>query len=203
MCIRDRSPTEKTFPAVCAGGDEAISTLKPYVATGAFDDADLWTPRGVPSTDAYVEVPGALSAHAYGHEPELLVSSAASARGLLLLGPSKLAFSAGARLHLGETDSMPPLCHNVTTAGLTGIPTTAPTGSQAPTTTFAPSSAPTPLATPSPTKAVFPGICDDAAAVLNPRVASASFVDETVWICLLYTSPSPRDATLSRMPSSA
>ena len=24
-----------------------------------------------------------------------------------------------------------------------------------------------------------------------------------VWICLLYTSPSPRDATLSRMPSSA
>ena len=25
----------------------------------------------------------------------------------------------------------------------------------------------------------------------------------TSWICLLYTSPSPRDATLSRMPSSA
>ena len=24
-----------------------------------------------------------------------------------------------------------------------------------------------------------------------------------VWFCLLYTSPSPRDATLSRMPSSA
>ena len=24
-----------------------------------------------------------------------------------------------------------------------------------------------------------------------------------MWICLLYTSPSPRDATLSRMPSSA
>ena len=23
------------------------------------------------------------------------------------------------------------------------------------------------------------------------------------WVCLLYTSPSPRDATLSRMPSSA
>ena len=176
------SPTEKTFPAVCAGSDET-STLKPYVAAGAFDDADLWTPRGVPSTEAYVEI-GALSAHAYGHEPELLVSSAASARGLLLLGPSKLAFSAGAGLYLGETDSMPPLCHNVTTAGLTGIPTTAPTGSQAPTTTFAPSSAPTPLATPSPTKAVFPGICDDATAtaVLNPRVASASFVDETVWI---------------------
>ena len=25
----------------------------------------------------------------------------------------------------------------------------------------------------------------------------------TAWFCLLYTSPSPRDATLSRMPSSA
>ena len=28
-------------------------------------------------------------------------------------------------------------------------------------------------------------------------------VDECVGRCLLYTSPSPRDATLSRMPSSA
>ena len=27
--------------------------------------------------------------------------------------------------------------------------------------------------------------------------------DNYHWICLLYTSPSPRDATLSRMPSSA
>ena len=27
--------------------------------------------------------------------------------------------------------------------------------------------------------------------------------DGVLWICLLYTSPSPRDATLSRMPSSA
>ena len=26
---------------------------------------------------------------------------------------------------------------------------------------------------------------------------------KTKWTCLLYTSPSPRDATLSRMPSSA
>ena len=35
---------------------------------------------------------------------------------------------------------------------------------------------------------------------------SERFVDREVeqyWICLLYTSPSPRDATLSRMPSSA
>ena len=29
------------------------------------------------------------------------------------------------------------------------------------------------------------------------------FDGEDVFICLLYTSPSPRDATLSRMPSSA
>ena len=28
-------------------------------------------------------------------------------------------------------------------------------------------------------------------------------LDAYAWICLLYTSPSPRDATLSRMPSSA
>ena len=29
------------------------------------------------------------------------------------------------------------------------------------------------------------------------------FNPDTIWNCLLYTSPSPRDATLSRMPSSA
>ena len=28
-------------------------------------------------------------------------------------------------------------------------------------------------------------------------------VNALSWVCLLYTSPSPRDATLSRMPSSA
>ena len=28
-------------------------------------------------------------------------------------------------------------------------------------------------------------------------------VFRSLWICLLYTSPSPRDATLSRMPASA
>ena len=33
--------------------------------------------------------------------------------------------------------------------------------------------------------------------------AGASFINEFKNICLLYTSPSPRDATLSRMPSSA
>ena len=30
-----------------------------------------------------------------------------------------------------------------------------------------------------------------------------TFARSVIYICLLYTSPSPRDATLSRMPSSA
>ena len=29
------------------------------------------------------------------------------------------------------------------------------------------------------------------------------YMSDRTWSCLLYTSPSPRDATLSRMPSSA
>ena len=37
----------------------------------------------------------------------------------------------------------------------------------------------------------------------NKRLAEASPLDPVWGICLLYTSPSPRDATLSRMPSSA
>ena len=40
-----------------------------------------------------------------------------------------------------------------------------------------------------------------------PRVPYSLFIDQVndgeVKSCLLYTSPSPRDATLSRMPSSA
>ena len=37
----------------------------------------------------------------------------------------------------------------------------------------------------------------------NPGIFSG--IENTAWhsVCLLYTSPSPRDATLSRMPSSA
>ena len=31
----------------------------------------------------------------------------------------------------------------------------------------------------------------------------SSLAFDTIYACLLYTSPSPRDATLSRMPSSA
>ena len=37
----------------------------------------------------------------------------------------------------------------------------------------------------------------------NSRVKKIVQLDEQNLICLLYTSPSPRDATLSRMPSSA
>ena len=39
--------------------------------------------------------------------------------------------------------------------------------------------------------------------VSGDDVVSLFFLTELVTICLLYTSPSPRDATLSRMPSSA
>ena len=34
-------------------------------------------------------------------------------------------------------------------------------------------------------------------------LAGGKLITEQYWNCLLYTSPSPRDATLSRMPSSA
>ena len=36
-----------------------------------------------------------------------------------------------------------------------------------------------------------------------PLLEDTSVIEATVTLCLLYTSPSPRDATLSRMPSSA
>ena len=46
------------------------------------------------------------------------------------------------------------------------------------------------------------------ALVINDRVKENSTTSGTgnitlAGVCLLYTSPSPRDATLSRMPSSA
>ena len=47
---------------------------------------------------------------------------------------------------------------------------------------------------------------DDLALPHFLKTAMASFKNENVimsYTCLLYTSPSPRDATLSRMPSSA
>ena len=43
-----------------------------------------------------------------------------------------------------------------------------------------------------------------AAAIAGvPLAASAVQLEDYLIACLLYTSPSPRDATLSRMPSSA
>ena len=44
---------------------------------------------------------------------------------------------------------------------------------------------------------------DAEATALAARVAAASAISAPGPACLLYTSPSPRDATLSRMPSSA
>ena len=133
------SPTEKTFPAVCAAErpDQHAEALR---RAGAFDDADLWTPRGVPSTRGVRREIGALSAHAYGHEPELLVSSAgAAARGLLLLGPSKLAFSAGAAYTWARRIRCRLCATTWPTAGLTRhSDDCADHGSQAPTTTARP-----------------------------------------------------------------
>ena len=39
--------------------------------------------------------------------------------------------------------------------------------------------------------------------ILQPSLARRKSMEPLVIACLLYTSPSPRDATLSRMPSSA
>ena len=40
-------------------------------------------------------------------------------------------------------------------------------------------------------------------AVQQQRPYQLTISEDSISICLLYTSPSPRDATLSRMPSSA
>ena len=44
---------------------------------------------------------------------------------------------------------------------------------------------------------------EDGSQVTSVDVAINDFLIEKISACLLYTSPSPRDATLSRMPSSA
>ena len=46
---------------------------------------------------------------------------------------------------------------------------------------------------------------DEVDLNVRPGEGSASHAINTVWVyvCLLYTSPSPRDRTRSRMPSSA
>ena len=43
----------------------------------------------------------------------------------------------------------------------------------------------------------------ERASTLKKRIASRMYVDGKYIPCLLYTSPSPRDGLLSRMPSSA
>ena len=44
---------------------------------------------------------------------------------------------------------------------------------------------------------------EDNITVDGKQLPSFTIVENTYYTCLLYTSPSPRDATLSRMPSSA
>ena len=39
--------------------------------------------------------------------------------------------------------------------------------------------------------------------ILNPMTAAPGFIVKNIYVCLLYTSPSPRDRQKSRMPSSA
>ena len=48
-----------------------------------------------------------------------------------------------------------------------------------------------------------PATYDDIADDLQNLLVGASPLENPMQSCLLYTSPSPRDATLSRMPSSA
>ena len=58
-------------------------------------------------------------------------------------------------------------------------------------------------------KTDFPGLFNSFVKFLRPYLRESALdddLDKENWgmsICLLYTSPSPRDATLSRMPSSA
>ena len=47
------------------------------------------------------------------------------------------------------------------------------------------------------------GVIDTLQTFVNPNREIPEFIQRLTNICLLYTSPSPRDATLSRMPSSA
>ena len=49
--------------------------------------------------------------------------------------------------------------------------------------------------------AVFVSLLEPGDTVLSMSLAAGGAFES--WCCLLYTSPSPRDATLSRMPSSA
>ena len=129
-------------------------------------------PRKVPTLREYMEISGALSAHAFGvEEPELLIASSATALGVVLHGPSQLAFSADAGLYLGETYSMPKLC-----ASYTGSLTSpAPTASSVPTRQPAAEAA---------EGLAFPGICADSdvtSATLKPWVPTGPYQDADAW----------------------
>ena len=52
-------------------------------------------------------------------------------------------------------------------------------------------------------KFTLPARDEKPARVMDIQVITKARQDDQLLICLLYTSPSPRDATLSRMPSSA
>ena len=58
-------------------------------------------------------------------------------------------------------------------------------------------------ALPMPAVALFIGLVQLFFGITEPKNVVATYAHDAVWFCLLYTSPSPRDATLSRMPSSA
>ena len=90
-----------------------------------------------------MEISGALSAQEYGHEPELLISSSATALGVALHGPAQLASVAAASLQIGPKDEMPSFCSRVTADILTQEPSVSPTTSPAPTGTLVPTEAPT------------------------------------------------------------
>ena len=128
--------------------------------------------RKVPTLHEYMEISGALSAHAFGvDEPELLIASSATALGVVLHGPSRLAFAAGEDLQIGQTDGMPKLC-----ASYTGSLT-----SPAPTASSAPTRQPAAEATEG---LAFPSICADAditSATLNPWVPTGPYQDAEAW----------------------
>ena len=52
-------------------------------------------------------------------------------------------------------------------------------------------------------KAIYEAICEAFRPVTAEHIAVYGAFNDQRLTCLLYTSPSPRDATLSRMPSSA
>ena len=49
----------------------------------------------------------------------------------------------------------------------------------------------------------FDNFFEEVKEEFNYEEKKQEFIDNLDMFCLLYTSPSPRDATLSRMPSSA